>query len=51
MKTKRFLNLAAALALAALLPHGTASAQGGWQNLRARQLYHDREEVTLSAWR
>ena len=26
-------------------------AQGGWQNLRARQLYHDREEITLSAWR
>jgi 23S rRNA (cytidine2498-2'-O)-methyltransferase len=24
---------------------------GGWQNVRARHLYHDREEVTLSAWR
>jgi 23S rRNA (cytidine2498-2'-O)-methyltransferase len=26
-------------------------AQGGWQDVRARQLYHDREEVTISAWR
>ncbi|MSP62341.1 MAG: 23S rRNA (cytidine(2498)-2'-O)-methyltransferase RlmM [Myxococcales bacterium] len=26
-------------------------ATGGWQNLRVRQLYHDREEVTLGAWR
>jgi 23S rRNA (cytidine2498-2'-O)-methyltransferase len=26
-------------------------ADGGWKNVRARQLYHDREEVTLSAWR
>lgn len=26
-------------------------AQGGWQGLRARQLYHDREEITLAAWR
>jgi 23S rRNA (cytidine2498-2'-O)-methyltransferase len=24
---------------------------GGWRDVRARQLYHDREEVTLSAWR
>jgi len=24
---------------------------GGWSDVRARQLYHDREEVTLSAWR
>jgi len=32
MKSTRFLNLAAALALAALLPQGTANAQaGGWQ--------------------
>jgi 23S rRNA (cytidine2498-2'-O)-methyltransferase len=26
-------------------------AGGGWSDLRARQLYHDREEITLSAWR
>ncbi len=26
-------------------------AEGGWQDVRARQLYHDREEVTLAAWR
>jgi 23S rRNA (cytidine2498-2'-O)-methyltransferase len=24
---------------------------GGWRDVRARQLYHDREEITLSAWR
>jgi len=24
---------------------------GGWRNIRVRQLYHDRDEVTLSAWR
>jgi 23S rRNA (cytidine2498-2'-O)-methyltransferase len=24
---------------------------GGWQDVRSRQLYHDREEITLSAWR
>ncbi len=24
---------------------------GGWKDVRARQLYHDREEVTISAWR
>jgi len=28
-----------------------AVAEGGWQDLRARQLYHDREEFTLTAWR
>jgi 23S rRNA (cytidine2498-2'-O)-methyltransferase len=26
-------------------------AAGGWKDVRARQLYHDREEVTLTAWR
>jgi len=26
-------------------------AAGGWQDVKARQLYHDREEVTLAAWR
>jgi 23S rRNA (cytidine2498-2'-O)-methyltransferase len=26
-------------------------ATGGWTGLRMRQLYHDRDEVTLSAWR
>jgi 23S rRNA (cytidine2498-2'-O)-methyltransferase len=26
-------------------------AEGGWRDLRGRQLYHDREEITLSAWR
>jgi len=26
-------------------------AEGGWRDLRARQLYHDREEFTLAAWR
>jgi 23S rRNA (cytidine2498-2'-O)-methyltransferase len=26
-------------------------AEGGWTNLRSRQLYHDREEFTLAAWR
>jgi 23S rRNA (cytidine2498-2'-O)-methyltransferase len=26
-------------------------ATGGWTGLRARQLYHDRDEVTLFAWR
>jgi 23S rRNA (cytidine2498-2'-O)-methyltransferase len=26
-------------------------AEGGWQDVRARQLYHDREEITLTAWR
>ena len=26
-------------------------ATGGWIGLRARQLYHDRDEVTISAWR
>jgi 23S rRNA (cytidine2498-2'-O)-methyltransferase len=26
-------------------------AGGGWQDVRARQLYHDRDEVTLAAWR
>ena len=26
-------------------------ATGGWRDVRARQLYHDREEVTLGAWR
>ena len=25
--------------------------EGGWQDVRARHLYHDREEVTLAAWR
>lgn len=25
--------------------------EGGWQDVRARQLYHDRDEITLSAWR
>jgi 23S rRNA (cytidine2498-2'-O)-methyltransferase len=25
--------------------------EGGWQDLRARQLYHDREEVTITGWR
>jgi 23S rRNA C2498 (ribose-2'-O)-methylase RlmM len=24
---------------------------GGWRDVRARQLYHDREEITLAAWR
>jgi 23S rRNA (cytidine2498-2'-O)-methyltransferase len=24
---------------------------GGWRNLRSRQLYHDREEVTIAAVR
>jgi 23S rRNA (cytidine2498-2'-O)-methyltransferase len=24
---------------------------GGWKDLRARQLYHDRDEITLGAWR
>ena len=24
---------------------------GGWTAVRVRQLYHDRDEVTLSAWR
>jgi len=24
---------------------------GGWQGLRVRQLYHDRDEVTLAAWK
>jgi 23S rRNA (cytidine2498-2'-O)-methyltransferase len=28
-----------------------AVAEGGWRDLRGRQLYHDREEITLSAWR
>jgi 23S rRNA (cytidine2498-2'-O)-methyltransferase len=26
-------------------------AAGGWQDVRTRQLYHDREEITLAAWR
>lgn len=26
-------------------------ASGGWTGLKARQLYHDRDEVTLFAWR
>lgn len=26
-------------------------ATGGWTGLRARQLYHDRDEVTIFAWR
>jgi 23S rRNA (cytidine2498-2'-O)-methyltransferase len=26
-------------------------AGGGWRDVRARQLYHDRDEVTLGAWR
>ena len=26
-------------------------ATGGWRDLRVRQLYHDRDEVTLFAWR
>ncbi len=26
-------------------------ATGGWRNVRVRQLYHDRDEVTLGAWR
>jgi 23S rRNA (cytidine2498-2'-O)-methyltransferase len=26
-------------------------AGGGWQDVRTRQLYHDREEITLAAWR
>jgi 23S rRNA C2498 (ribose-2'-O)-methylase RlmM len=26
-------------------------SDGGWQNLRARQLYHDREEVTFAGVR
>jgi 23S rRNA (cytidine2498-2'-O)-methyltransferase len=25
--------------------------EGGWRDVRARQLYHDRDEITLSAWR
>jgi 23S rRNA (cytidine2498-2'-O)-methyltransferase len=25
-------------------------AAGGWRDVRARQLYHDREEITLTAW-
>ena len=30
----------------------TAGArEGGWKDLRARQLYHDRDEITLGAWR
>jgi len=24
---------------------------GGWKDVRARQLYHDREEVTIAAWK
>src|SRR5262249_51714883 len=24
---------------------------GGWQDVKGRQLYHDREEITLAAWR
>ena len=24
---------------------------GGWQDVRTRQLYHDRDEITLGAWR
>jgi 23S rRNA (cytidine2498-2'-O)-methyltransferase len=26
-------------------------AGGGWRDVRARQLYHDREEITLGGWR
>jgi 23S rRNA (cytidine2498-2'-O)-methyltransferase len=26
-------------------------ADGGWENLRARQLYHDRDEVTFAGVR
>jgi 23S rRNA (cytidine2498-2'-O)-methyltransferase len=26
-------------------------AGGGWRDVKTRQLYHDREEITLSAWR
>lgn len=26
-------------------------ATGGWRDVRVRQLYHDREEITLGAWR
>jgi 23S rRNA (cytidine2498-2'-O)-methyltransferase len=26
-------------------------ATGGWRDVRVRQLYHDRDEVTLGAWR
>ncbi len=26
-------------------------ATGGWRDVKVRQLYHDREEVTLGAWR
>ncbi len=26
-------------------------AAGGWKDVRTRQLYHDREEITLAAWR
>jgi 23S rRNA (cytidine2498-2'-O)-methyltransferase len=26
-------------------------ATGGWKNVRVRQLYHDRDEVTIGAWR
>jgi len=26
-------------------------AEGGWRDLRARQLYHDRDEITLGGWR
>ena len=25
--------------------------QGGWREIRTRQLYHDRDEITLAAWR
>ena len=29
---------------------GTLRDDGRWRNLRARQLYHDRDEITLAAW-
>ncbi len=28
-----------------------AVEHGGWRDVRARQLYHDREEITLTGWR
>jgi 23S rRNA (cytidine2498-2'-O)-methyltransferase len=28
-----------------------AVRSGGWQDVRARQLYHDRDEITLAGWR
>jgi len=28
-----------------------AKVREGWNDLRCRQLYHDRDEFTLSGWR